>query len=281
MRRYPGLVLTICAVVISISAPATAAEKTNVRLYALDCGHMTLKDMNNMSDTGEYAGKSGEFIVPCFLISHPKGYLLWNAGLGDGLARSKDGYDYAGMHVSVSATLEGQLKALGVGPDQLKYVAFSHHHSDHTGNVAQVASATWLINRAELAWSTSVPTPNGVTPRAVTADKAAHIQFIDKDLDVFGDGSVQILATPGHTPGSQSLVLQLDHGGAVILVGDLYHTRDNRWFRRVPTENVSRADTLASMDRVERIAKLRHARVIVEHDWKDFRALPAFPGYLD
>jgi glyoxylase-like metal-dependent hydrolase (beta-lactamase superfamily II) len=258
-----------------------AGQPTNVRLYALDCGRMTLNDLGVMSDTGDYAGQRGEFAVPCFLISHPKGFLLWNAGLGDALARSKDGYDYAGMHVSVPVTLESQLRALGVGPERLTYLAFSHHHSDHTGNAAQFASATWLINRAELAWSTSAPTPTGVTPRAVTADRAAHTQFIDKDLDVFGDGTVRILATPGHTPGSQSLIVRLDHSGDVILVGDLYASRDSRRFRRVPVENVSRADTLASMDRLERIAKLRHARVVIEHDLKDFKALPAFPGYLD
>jgi glyoxylase-like metal-dependent hydrolase (beta-lactamase superfamily II) len=92
---------------------------------------------------------------------------------------------------------------------------------------------------------------------------------------------VRILKTPGHTPGHQVLVLKLQQAGTVILAGDLYHFRADRTGRLVPLFNTDRAQTLASFDRVERIARNTHARLVIEHDPEDFKALPKFPAFLD
>ena len=105
--------------------------------------------------------------------------------------------------------------------------------------------------------------------------------MIDGDHDVFGDGSVRILKAPGHTPGHQVLEIKLRKSGVVILSGDLYHTRDNRKYRRIPAINFERADTLASIDRIEKIVTNTKARLVVQHDMVDFRALPKFPAYLN
>ncbi len=111
--------------------------------------------------------------------------------------------------------------------------------------------------------------------------KTAKTTMIDADYDVFGDGSVRILKTPGHTPGHQVLVLRLARSGSVILAGDLYHLRSDRASRLIPLFNTERADTLASFDRVERIARNTRARLVIQHDPEDFKALPKFPAFLD
>jgi len=129
--------------------------------------------------------------------------------------------------------------------------------------------------------SLGAPTPLAVQPDSLSGSKSAKTRMIDGDLDVFGDGTVRILRTPGHTPGHQVPLLRLRRSGSVVLSGDLYHLRENRTDRRVPTFNVGRADTLASMDRIERIVKNRKARVVVQHDPRDFQSLPRFPAYLD
>jgi glyoxylase-like metal-dependent hydrolase (beta-lactamase superfamily II) len=252
------------------------------RLYALDCGHAQFSDMRIFSDTGEYDGKPGELAVPCFLIRHPKGDLLWDTGLGDHFAARKQGSDPApGVHMSVATPLLEQLRALQIEPRDIAYLAFSHLHWDHTGNANAFGSATWLMNRSELAAASAMPAPDGVLPETFSAVKSVQVEFIDGDRDVFGDGSVVILRAPGHTPGHQVLSLRLARAGTVILSGDLYHLRASRSFRRVPVENVSRADTLASMIRIETIVKNTHGRLIVQHDPEDFRALPKPPAYLD
>ncbi|MDB5985581.1 MAG: N-acyl homoserine lactonase family protein [Nevskia sp.] len=281
--------LLSAVVVALLLVPAFAIDQARaadavkqVRLYALDCGRGEFKDMGMFSDTGEYDGKSGAIVVPCFVIRHPKGTLIWDTGLGDKLAANKDGMDAGnGIHLSVPVTLAEQLKALGLAPSDVSYVAFSHFHFDHTGNANLFGAATWIINKLELAWAEGTPTPSGVDPTTISAYKTAKTQLIDGDYDVFGDGSVRILKAPGHTPGHQVLELKLAKSGVVILSGDLYHTDANRSFKRVPTINVERADTLASIERIERIVKNTHARFVIQHDPNDFKSLPKFPAYLD
>jgi glyoxylase-like metal-dependent hydrolase (beta-lactamase superfamily II) len=261
--------------------PAQAAEAVKqVRLYALDCGRVQIKDMAMFSDTGEYDGKPGTLVDPCWLIRHPKGTLLWDTGLGDKMAENKNGVDIEVGHMQVDVTLLDQLKAIGLTPADVTYLSFSHTHFDHTGNANEFPGATWILNKAEIAWAESKPGPF-VHLDSFSAYKNAKTQMIDGDYDVFGDGSVRILKTPGHTPGHQALQIRLKSAGTVIISGDLFHVRDNYRFRRVPPFNVERADTLASIDRVTTILKNTKGRLVVHHDPNDFKALPKFPRYLD
>jgi glyoxylase-like metal-dependent hydrolase (beta-lactamase superfamily II) len=88
-------------------------------------------------------------------------------------------------------------------------LAFSHFHFDHTGNANAFGASTWIVNKAELAWAGSTPTPFGVDPSTFSALKTAKTQLIDGDFDVFGDGGVRILKAPGHTPGHGVLAVKL------------------------------------------------------------------------
>jgi len=274
----------IGAVLLAISPlfiPARAADAVKeVRLYALDCGRIQLKDMGIFSDTGEYDGKPVAIVDPCWIIRHPKGTLLWDTGLGDKLAESKNGVDFDLGHMQVDVTLLDQLKAIGLTPADITFLSISHTHFDHTGNANEFPDATWILNKAEIAWAETRPNPF-VDPDRFNVYETAKTEMIDGDYDVFGDGTVRILKTPGHTPGHQSLLVKLKKAGTVIISGDLYHLRDNYRFRRVPGFNVERADTLASIDRINTILKNTKGRLIVHHDPQDFKALPAFPKYLD
>lgn len=261
------------------AADALAADE--VRLYALDCGRIDESSFGGYSDTGEYDGKPRTMSAPCFLIRHPRGVLLWDTGLGDKYAQAKGGVDDLGTHLSVNVRLVDQLKAIGLAPAGINYVAFSHLHADHTGNANLFGRSTFLMNAKEIAWASATPTPIGVDPATFSVYESANKQVIERDHDVFGDGRVLILRAPGHTPGHQVLLLRLKKAGAVVLSGDLYHARESRQFRRVPAFNDSRADTLAYMDRIETIVRNLHARFVIQHDPADFAALPKFPAYLN
>ncbi len=279
LLRRAGATLLLAASSLLVQAHA-ADEVKDVRLYALDCGVLHVKDMGMFSDTGEYNGKAGVVVDPCFVIRHPKGTLLWDTGLGDKLAQSKGGVDMEVGHMQVDAPLLDQLKAIGLTPSDITYLSFSHTHFDHTGNANEFPDATWILNKAELAWAESKPGPF-VNLDTFSDYKTAKKQMIDGDYDVFGDGNVMILKTPGHTPGHQSLQLKLKKSGVVILSGDLFHQRANYTYRRVPPFNVSRADTLASIDRIDTILKNTKGRLVVQHDAGDFKGLPKIPKYLD
>ena len=266
------------------SAPAASGPLAvaSPRLYALDCGAIKVSDMAGFSDIGDQDGQVKNFVVPCFVIAHPKGILVWDAGLNDGLVEQKNGVDHGVFHLSVKTTLASQLKTMGLAPTDVTYLAFSHMHFDHTGNAGMfTGSTTWLMNRTELAWALSDPAPFGVGVENLAAAKTVKSEMFVGDRDVFGDGSVRILSSPGHTPGSAVLMLQLKKAGPVILSGDLYHTLHNLEKHRVPSFNTSRAETVASFDRVDSIVRNKKARLVVQHSPEHFAKLPKFPAYLD
>src|SRR5690242_17232903 len=253
----------------------------DVRLYVLDCGHLDIRDLRMFDDSGALDGKPGTMSAPCFLIRHPKGTLLWDTGLGDAIADHPGGVELApGIRATVRVKLVDQLKALGLTPADIDYLAFSHWHEDHTGDANLFGKATWILHCRELAAATGPTPPPFESLAPVAAWRHARKRIIDGDADVFGDGSVRILSMPGHTPGHQVLEVRLPHAGVVLLAGDLYHSRENRQFRQVPRINTDRAATLASMARFEAIAKRTHARVVIPHDPRDVAALPCFPAYL-
>jgi glyoxylase-like metal-dependent hydrolase (beta-lactamase superfamily II) len=274
--------LAFSAALLAIANSALPAEAVSgLRLYAADCGRLDFKTLNSFSDTDEYDGRSGSLIVPCFIIRHPKGTLVWDFGLGDSLVANQAGIDNGPVHLSATVTLVDQLKTLGLMPADVNFVAFSHLHFDHTGNANLFPGSTWIINRKELAYALSEPRPFGVALETFSAYSKAKTVMIDGDYDVFGDGSVRILRTSGHTPGHQILELNLAKAGTLILSGDLYHLRESVATHRLPTINVDRADTLASMDRVDKLLTTTHGRLIVAHDYGDFHSLPKFPAFLD
>jgi len=291
MAAAIGMLLPLCAPSAHAQGPAANAAPTSaptsappsVRLYALDCGRHVTADLGRLSDTFERAGEPGEKVSPCWLVRHPKGNLMWELGWGDKDAAAGAAGTAMGslLRIYVGTTLASQLQALGLAPADIGYVGLSHFHSDHSGNAPMFAGVTWLMNRRELTWATAEPAPFFVDAADAKVAAAAKKIVFDGDHDVFGDASVRILRAPGHTPGSSVLVLRLARAGHVIISGDLYHSHEAVDKSLVPGSNDSRADTLASMDRVQRLARNLKARLVIHHDGDDFRGMPRFPGFLD
>jgi N-acyl homoserine lactone hydrolase len=249
------------------------------RLYALDCGHAEFKDFAAASDTGAYDGRGAVLADPCFLIRHPKGWLLWDAGLPPKLPPALAGA--AGFRIWHERGLADQLAAIGLTLAEVNYLAFSHLHFDHVGNAALFDRATWILQRAEVTSAERSPSPVSMVPELFAAYRRAPVRWIEGDADVFGDGTVRIISAPGHTPGSSVLLVRLPNRGAVMLSGDLYLTLEGRLEHHVPAVNADRADTLASMQRIEEIARRLHAALVVQHSPEDFERLPKVPAYWD
>ena len=266
---------------VGVSAATPPTGTAAVQLYAVDCGRLDVGDLGDFSDTGEHEGERSVLAVPCYLIRHGTDWLLWDTGLGDRLAASPAGEMHYGLRFTVPRTLASQLAELKLAPDDIRFVALSHLHTDHAGNIGLFSHATFLIASSELTWARGAPTPRGVSPALIAPLMAAKVDASDDDRDVFGDGSVRILKAPGHTPGHRLLRVELAKSGTVLITGDLYHTRENLAKGLVPKGNVDRAATLASFDRFARIRANTHPRVIVQHSPEDFAAMPKFPNFLD
>ncbi len=275
-----ALLLAALMSVTSAQAQRSAALPS-VRLYTIECGRIDFDDERVFADTGEHDGEKGVMPVSCFLIQHGRDWLLWDAGLGDEIAANPSGRTVVGLHFRVPVTLASQLTTLGLKPDEIRYVALSHLHADHSGNVAQFPRATFLLSPNELAWASATPTPDGVRTDVVATMAHSRVEPVVGDLDVFGDGTVRMISTPGHTPGHHSLLVQLRKSGTILLSGDVAHFEMNYDKDLVPTGNVSRAETLASIDRVRGLVTHYHARLIIQHSATVFDKMPKLPNYLD
>lgn len=254
----------------------------SIKLYTLDCGLTEFQGAGAdvFSDTGEYEGKSLALPTPCFLIQHGKDWLLWDTGLSDKLAALPKGQEKFGGRFSVRRTLSAQLKELSLKPNDIRYVGISHLHFDHTGNIGLFPRSTVIVAASELASARGKPTPFGVDTASIRPLSRAKILASDMDHDVFGDGTVKMLKTPGHSHGHRSLIVKLPQAGVVLITGDLYHTRLNYEKGLIPRIN-DRAETMASMDRFARIRTITNARVVIQHSPEDFASMPAFPRFLE
>jgi len=281
------MLATVLALLASCSPPASRAPQdvapasvTSVQLYAMDCGRIHIDDANDYADDNSQHGKPADLVDPCFLIRHPGGDLIWDTGLGDAIVGHP--VDSGIYHISVPARLVDQLAQLHLTPADIEYLSLSHSHFDHTGNAALFTNATWIVDADERSWMFRPEARTDSDFAKVAPLEHARTQLIegDGDYDVFGDGSVTIIQAPGHTPGHCVLLIRFARGAPVLLAGDMWHLPESRTERLVPRFNTSRAQTLASMDKLEALIARTHARVIRQHVPEDFAGLPRFPAAL-
>jgi len=253
-----------------------------MRLYVLYCGEAQIPDISPWSP-GFNEGKPMTFSDNCYLISHGSDWMLWDSGFADALAASPDGQPGArGMLMRRTKTLASQLAELGVAPEQIKHLAFSHTHADHVGNANLFTAATLYIQQAEYdAAFGSEPAKYGFNPALYDKLRSNPVVKLNGDRDVFGDATVVILSTPGHTPGHQSLLLRLPKTGTVVLSGDLAHFKENFDQRRVPGFNYSKEQSLASMERIAQLLLSERALLWINHDSEQNATIAHAPKAID
>ena len=258
--------LPAAAAVLSLAAAASmaqtgaAAPKGVEKLYVINCGEGVAGDISRWSP-GVNVGKSMPFVDTCYLIRHAQGWFLWDTGLADSIAAMPNGLapaDPAATHWHRPKSLAGELDKLGVKSADIKHLAVSHTHPDHIGNVEMFPTAMLYVQKAEYDWPGANNAPRFKPEHPVTR--------IDGDKDVFGDGSITIVSTPGHTPGHQSLLVKLPKTGAVLLTGDAVHFKSNWDNRGVPAGNFDKAKTVASMNRMAELLAQHKAALWINHD---------------
>jgi glyoxylase-like metal-dependent hydrolase (beta-lactamase superfamily II) len=286
-----GTAMVCASVALAQASPAQAAVSpdrrglaplplvTSPRLYVIDCSTLIFNRPEDYNLTRDEVADTN-MAVPCFLVIHPKGLLLFDTGLSDRLV-GRPVYENVtfGYGQIKFNTLKGQLADIGVGPGDITYLALSHSHFDHVGNANDYAGSIWLAQRAEFDFMFGAHS----TPQA-TADFAAlahaRTQLIDGDHDVFGDGTVILKLTPGHTPGHQCLYVKLAKTGGVLIAGDLYHYPEERTLHRMPTREQTTA-TPASRAMIEQFLNEHKAQLWIGHSIIFFKDAIKSPGWYE
>ena len=265
--------------------PSTAgfAEK----LYRLDCGHSLAND-ESVWTPGENVGRSIEFSSTCWLIKRGNEWVLWDTGVPQATLNDPKGWSTLPKLIvyHLDKTITGQLAEIGLKTSDVTYVALSHTHGDHVGNVGLFPNSTIVMQRAEYSWIQSADgTDDNVNQLKALARNLLgtpkHLRLIDGDTDLFGDGSVTLVSTPGHTPGSQSLLVHLKSSGFIILSGDVVHLADNFEKNIIPALNTDKEASIASMGKVKRMIATYNAKLFINHDKTQADMLKLLPASYD
>lgn len=289
MKPFALAALAATALIFLVVPPATSQSKPKPpktpRLYVFDCGLLTMSAPATFGFTKEEIGEKQPFAVPCYLVVHPKGTLMWDTGV---IPDSKVDGTTQGIS-TVTKTLKSQLAEIGYTAADIKYLAFSHLHSDHTANANDFAGSTWLVHQTERDAMFAPPPPAGGRGRGgpmQTAffDKLKNSKTIilpETDYDVFGDGTVVIQYAPGHTPGHQILFLRLKESGPILIAGDLYHLPQEINMHRFPTFEFNKEESAASREKVLAFVQKTGARLWIEHDLATFTTLKKSPAFYE
>jgi N-acyl homoserine lactone hydrolase len=252
------------------TAAAQPGKSGIERMYVLYCGDIAL---DNAASFTPGASGPGALSVSCYLIRHRQGWVLFDTGLPDAIAAMPNGQKSQVGNWTVRKTLASQLAELGVKTSDINYLILSHSHPDHVGNLDTFSQATLVVQKAEYDW----PLPDG-KPRFNPAQKVIKAEG---DRDLFGDGSVVLISTPGHSPGHQNLLVRLPHTGAVMLSGDSVHSRANWDSHRVPERNFNVQQSLASLDRMAAVLKENNAQLWIGHEPSEVPLRKYAPAYYD
>jgi len=280
----------VLAGMAGVGAQEAPAAPSRLRLYVLDCGLINVNraGTERYQVTPEEVGET-RFSVPCFLVAHPLGTLIWELGVVpddtvEARARGEEGNPTvtSAAVAPVSRTLRSQLAELGYRPEDITYFAFSHAHVDHNANANMFAASTWLARPAERAfmWEQGNTRVNRTFFEDI--ERSTTILLETDEYDVFGDAAVIMKAAPGHSPGHQVLVLNLESTGRVMLGGDLYHYPQERTLQRPPpATEFSVEQSAASRVVIEEYLQRTKTELWIEHDFVANAKLKKAPAYYD
>jgi N-acyl homoserine lactone hydrolase len=260
----------------ALQAPPSAPA-VEVELWRLDCGEFDFADFNAFfSDTSEYPPGPKHLVGSCYLIRHADHYMLWDTGIPGGIVGHP--LQTPVLRATLSSRIVDQLARIAIRPEQVSVMGISHYHFDHVGQAADFRQARLIMGAGDL------EVLRGAAPQVRDMAQALQpwlqgggtVTEARGDVDVFEDGRVVMLSLPGHTPGHYGLLVRLA-SGPVLLSGDTWHASEQVARHGVPPFNTNRAESLASMDRLERLARNLNARLIIQHEPADIAKLPAFP----
>ena len=240
-----------------------------MRLYAVHCGG-DLSDMAGFDAFDENVGTKVYNPYFFYVLTHPQGTVMFDSGLHPGLAtdpESRLGPDAGSFRLQVGADdhVAAKLAGIGMRPEDVDLVVQSHLHFDHAGGLERLQHAPILVQKRELAFATNPPVYQRDVYVQADFDHDLDWREIDGDHDVFGDGQLMIVSTPGHTPGHQSLMVFLENT-VVILLADATYLLDKMRARRLPPILWSPDAVIASWERLEELEREHDALLMTTHD---------------
>lgn len=250
-----------------------------VSLYAYTCGYITLPSAFLLTKTRGWLTVP----VPAYLIVHPRGKVLFDSGMHTITQTDPVGYlGEDGAKSNVIAFKPGEeiaarLAATSIDPASITHVVNSHLHYDHAGGNVQIPNADVIVQASE--WSHAMAQPaNDVAYHKGDFDTGQRVKHVHGEHDVFGDGAVTCVPTPGHTPGHQSLRVKTERG-EFVLCGDACYLRRSLEDLHLPGIVHDREHAMKSLHWF-RDMQARGHRLMFGHDPDFWTGIPQAPERL-
>ena len=251
-----------------------------LQVFSMPCGFLELDSKLFFPD--QETGSPLVVPVPCYLITHPQGNVLFDTGVH--CAVMDDPVGRLGPEVSnliVSKTKPGeeivaQLSKFKLTPNDISHVVNSHFHFDHAGGNEFFPTSTFLVQKKELDATKDPELRAKALLDPQDYDHPLNYQAVDGEQDIFGDGSLVIIPTHGHTPGHQSLRVKVSKGTEIVLTGDACYTRGNMDQDLLPSVAVDESEMYQSLGRLRALRDKEGATIIYGHDpqWQEIPHAP-------
>jgi glyoxylase-like metal-dependent hydrolase (beta-lactamase superfamily II) len=234
-------------------------------------------------DSGTLALSGVEVPVPFFLLRHPEGDVIVDGGNPAAVARDPRAHwgglaDIFEVHMSEEQHCAAQLARFGVEADSVRYIVQTHLHIDHTGALGHFPNATVVVHERELEAARAAESPEATGyVRADYERPELRWRTWSDNLDLFGDGTVRLIETPGHSAGHTSLLLRLEETGPVLLTADASDNRDQWEGRAHPRALHSRENANRSMEQLRALAQDTGALIVFGHDPENWAGLAHAP----
>jgi len=294
-RTFAKIAIAGCAIT-GLAWQACAASPEGMKLYIFTSQPLDIaKSALSSAATGDE-----KIMVPVafFLIKHPKGNILFDTGDNDKVITDQTywGPMAAMLDKGVSADLaiDTQLGKIGIKPEDINYVILGHMHLDHAGNVGKFPKATVVVQHDEVATAFWPPkdyagpyiSGDVAMLRAPTGSPSANRQptiELNGDLDLFGDGSVYIHRSAGHTPGSQMAIVRLPKTGTVVLTSDACYLQENLATDTLPSVGLAYnpSEMLNGYAYIKRVRDTEKGDVLMAHDAEGFKAHKHSPEFYE
>ena len=275
LDRLRAIALVLCSILLSAFS-TTQAEET-IKLYQIKSGMMELDKgwLTAMRDVG----KTISIPVAMYIIDHPRGLVVYdtgnNAAVSDGKCETYWGKLCKAFNPvqKRSEVIDKQLERFGYSTDQVKYVIVSHMHLDHAGNIEMFPNATHVVQKVEMKtawWPEKFQAGAYVMQDFDNTRDYKRIQ-LDGDYDLFGDGTLVVLDTKGHTQGHQSLMVKLKNTGTLFLAGDAVYTEENE-AGAVPGITWSAHHSMESINRLKMLRDTHQGELWYSHGLEQYNS---------
>jgi len=288
MKQLARIFGSALALACLIAAPPPGQAQLNPKLYVFTSGSLGGFPKAALQIGGQ--GNIDWAPVGFYVITHPKGNIIFDTGNNDKTITDPDGWwgplaKGFGLKMTQDDAIPAQLAKIGLKTDDIKYVVVGHLHLDHGGNVSQFPNSTLVVQNDELkaAWWPDVGYSLYYIPGDFEVTKKMNIIRLEGDTDLFGDGSFRLYKAPGHTPGSQFAVVRLKNTGPVILTSDTVYMLESLEKNLIPpipgTWNPKAM--YEGYQKIRLIRDTEGAKLFIAHDPELFKAAKHAPDFYD